>query len=258
MALMKTSNPALGQNTFSDFTQSATGRDLLDASARMTVNGTINKTAILLLCSIATTALTWNRFLSTQDMNFLGPAIAVGAIGGLVLAFVTVYKKEWARVTAPVYALLEGLLLGAISAIFEIRYPGIGMEAVALTFGTLLVMLLAYKSGLIKVTQRLRMGIVAATGAIFVFYLLLFVLSVFHVPLFKAVYGSGMIGLLFSFAVVAIAALNLVLDFNFIERGAAAGAPRYMEWYAAFGLMVTLVWLYIEMLRLLVKMRSRG
>jgi uncharacterized YccA/Bax inhibitor family protein len=258
MALMKTSNPALGQSTFGHFPHNATGGELLDASARMTINGTINKTGILLLCSIATAALTWNRFLSAQDMNFVGPAIAVGAIGGLVLALVTVYKKEWSRVTAPVYALLEGLMLGGISAIFEIRYPGIGMEAVALTFGTLLVMLLAYKSGLIEVTQRLRMGIVAATGAIFIFYLLLFVLSLLHLPLFSAVYGSGMIGLIFSFAVVGIAALNLVLDFDFIERGAAAGAPKYMEWYAAFGLMVTLVWLYIEMLRLLVKMRSRG
>ncbi len=254
MALMKTSNPALGQNTFSDFARSAYGGDLLDASARMTLNGTVNKTGILLLCAIATAAWTF----STHDMSFVGPAIAVGALGGLVLAFVTVFKKEWSPVTAPIYALLEGLTLGGISAIFELRYPGIAMEAVALTFGTLLVMLLAYKSGLIKVTDKLRMGIVAATGAIFIFYLLLFVFSLFHIPLFSAVYGSGTIGLIFSFIVVGIAALNLVLDFDFIERGVAAGAPKYMEWYAAFGIMVTLVWLYIEMLRLLSKLRSRN
>lgn len=258
MALMKTSNPALGQNTFDDFAQSTYGGNLVDASARMTLNGTINKTGILLLCAIATASWAWIRFLSTKDLTFVGPAITLGAIGGLIFAFVTVFKKEWSRVTAPVYALLEGLVLGGVSAIFEMRYPGIAMEAVALTFGTLLVMLLAYKSGLIKVTEKVRVGIVAATGAIFLFYLLLFVFSLFHIPLFSAVYGSGMIGLIFSFAVVAVAALNLVLDFDFIERGVAAGAPKYMEWYGAFGIMVTLVWLYLEMLRLLSKLRSRS
>lgn len=258
MALMKTSNPALGQHTFDDFAQSAYGGNLVDASARMTLNGTINKTGILLLCAIATASWTWSRFLTTQDLSFVGPAITLGALGGLVFALVTVFKKEWSRVTAPVYALLEGLVLGGVSAIFELRYPGIAMEAVALTFGTLLVMLLAYKSGLIKVTEKLRMGIVAATGAIFLFYLLLFVFSLFHIPLFSTVYGSGMIGLIFSFVVVGVAALNLVLDFDFIERGVAAGAPKYMEWYASFGIMVTLVWLYLEMLRLLSKLRSRS
>ncbi len=258
MALMKTSNPALGQNTFSDFAQSAYGGNLVDASSRMTLDGTVNKTGILLLCAIATAAWTWTQFMSTHDMTFVGPAILVGALGGLVFALITSFKREWSPVTAPIYALLEGLVLGALSAILEMRYPGIAMEAVALTFGTLLIMLLAYKSGLIKVTDKLRMGIVAATGAIFFFYLLLWVLSLLHIPLFSAVYGSGTIGLIFSFVVVAIAALNLVLDFDFIERGVAAGAPKYMEWYAAFGIMVTLVWLYIEMLRLLSKMRSRN
>jgi len=148
-------------------------------------------------------------------------------------------------------------VLGGLSAIFELRYPGIAMEAVALTFGTLFVMLLAYKSGLIKVTQKFRMGVVAATGGIMVFYLLTWLLSIFHISLFSSVFGSGPIGIGFSLFVVAIAALNLVLDFDFVEQGVAAGAPKYMEWYAAFGIIVTLVWLYLEMLRLLSKVRSR-
>jgi len=140
---------------------------------------------------------------------------------------------------------------------FELRYPGIAMEAVALTFGTLFVMLLAYKSGLIKVTQKFRMGVVAATGGIMVFYLLTWLLSFFHITVFASLFGNGLIGIGFSLLVVTIASLNLVLDFDFVEQGVAYGAPKYMEWYAAFGIMVTLVWLYLEMLRLLSKVRSR-
>jgi len=169
-----------------------------------------------------------------------------------------VFKKEWSPVTAPIYALLEGLVLGGISAVFETSYHGIAMEAVALTFGTLLVLLLAYKSGLIKVTQKFRLGVVAATGAIAIFYFLQFLLGIFNISLFAPVYGSGVIGIGFSLIVVAIASLNLVLDFDFVEQGVAYGAPKYMEWYAAFGIIVTLVWLYLEMLRLLSKMRSRN
>ena len=181
----------------------------------------------------------------------------LGALGGFVVAMVTIFKKTWAPVTAPIYALLEGLVLGGLSAMFEVRYPGIAMEAVGLTFGTLFVMLFLYKSGVIKVTQKFRMGVVAATGGIMVFYLLTWLLSMFHITAFTSVYGSGLIGIGFSLFVVAIAALNLVLDFDFVEQGVAYGAPKYMEWYAAFGIMVTLVWLYLEMLRLLSKVRSR-
>jgi uncharacterized YccA/Bax inhibitor family protein len=258
MALIKTSNPALGQNTFSSFAQSGYGGNLVDASARMTLSGTVNKTGILLLCAVATAAWTWNSFMQTHDLTVAGPAVMLGALGGFVVAMVTVFKKEWSTVTAPIYALLEGLALGGISAIFELSYRGIAMEAVALTFGTLFVMLLAYKSGLIKVTQKFRMGVVAATGGIAVFYLLTWLLSIFHITLFASVFGSGPIGIGFSLFVVAIAALNLVLDFDFVEQGVAYGAPKYMEWYAAFGIMVTLVWLYLEMLRLLSKVRSRN
>ena len=257
MALFKTSNPALGQNTFSDFARSASGGNLVDASACMTLSGTVNKTGILLLCAVATAAWTWNQFMQTHDLSFAGPAMLVGALGGLVFAMVTIFKKEWSPVTAPIYALLEGFVLGGLSALLELRYPGIAMQAVALTFGTLFVMLLAYKSGLIKVTQKFRMGVVAATGGIFVLYMLEMLLGFFGIQ-FTTINGAGPIGIGFSLFVVAIAALNLVLDFDFVERGVACGAPKYMEWYAAFGIIVTLVWLYLEILRLLSKLRSRN
>ncbi len=257
MALIKTSNPALGKNTFNDFAQSQYGGNLVDASARMSLSGTVNKTGILLLCAVATAAWTWNSFLQTRDMSTVGPAIMIGAFGGLIVAFVTIFKKAWSPVTAPIYALLEGLVLGGLSAIFELRYPGIALEAVGLTFGTLFVMLLAYKSGLIKVTQKFRIGVVAATGGIMLFYLATMLLSFFHISFLSSVYGSGLIGIGFSLFVVAIASLNLVLDFDFVEQGVSQGVPKYMEWYAAFGIMVTLVWLYLEMLRLLSKVRSR-
>jgi uncharacterized YccA/Bax inhibitor family protein len=255
MALFKTSNPALSQNTFSDAARSQYGGNLVDAAARMTLSGTVNKTGILLLCAVATAAWTWNQFMQTHDLTVAGPAVMVGALGGFVVAMVTIFKKTWSPVTAPIYALLEGLVLGGLSAMFELRYPGIAMEAVGLTFGTLFVMLFLYKSGVIKVTQKFRMGVFAATGGIAVFYLLTWVLSMFHISAFSSVFGSGPIGIGFSLFVVAIASLNLVLDFDFVEQGVAAGAPKYMEWYAAFGIMVTLVWLYLEMLRLLSKMR---
>ncbi len=258
MALIRTSNPALGQNTFSDFQRSQYGGSLIDASARMTLNGTINKTGILLLCAVATAAWTWNSFMQTRDLSFAGPAIMIGAFGGLIVAFITAFKKTWSPVTAPIYALLEGLVLGGLSAMFELRYPGIAMEAVALTFGTLFVMLMLYKSGIIKVTQKFRIGVVAATGAIFLFYMAQMLLSFFHVSFFSSVYGNGIVGIGFSLIVVAVASLNLVLDFDFVEQGVAYGVPKYMEWYAAFGIMVTLVWLYLEILRLLSKLRSRN
>jgi uncharacterized YccA/Bax inhibitor family protein len=160
-------------------------------------------------------------------------------------------------VTAPIYALLEGLVLGGLSATIELRYPGIAIQAVGLTFGTLFVLLMAYRSGLIKVTQKFRLGIVAATGGIFFFYLAEMLLGFFGIQ-FTSINGAGPIGIGFSLVIVAIAALNLVLDFDFIEQGVQVGAPKYMEWYGAFGIMVTLVWLYLEILRLLSKFRSRN
>jgi uncharacterized YccA/Bax inhibitor family protein len=222
----------------------------------MTVQGTVNKTGVLLLCAMATAAWTWHLALQAQSAAAALPWLWIGTIGGFVCALVTVFKKEWAPVTAPAYALLEGLALGGISAVLEVRFPGIAIQSVSLTFGTLLVLLLAYRSGLIPVTQKFRMGMVAATGAVMLFYVLQFVLGFFGVH-FTAINGSGPIGIGFSLIIVGIAALNLVLDFDFIETGARMNAPKYMEWYGAFGLMVTLVWLYLEILRLLTKFRGR-
>src|SRR5271157_2820511 len=251
--LMRTSNPALSGDTF------RTGEAAFGES--MTVSGAVNKTGILLICCVATAAWTWNRFFNAaspeEAMASITPLIAVGGIGGFILAMVTIFKKEWSGITAPLYALLEGLVLGGVSAMLETRYHGIAIQAVSLTFGTLLAMLLAYRSGLIKVTDKLRLGIVAATGGIAVFYLLQFILGFFGVH-FSAINGSSPIGIGFSIIVVIVAALNLVLDFDLIENGARMGAPKYMEWYGAFALMVTLIWLYFEILRLLSKFRSRS
>ena len=249
MALMRTSNPALNDKTWRGLPYVA--------GERMTMDGTVNKTGMLLVCSLATAFWTWHLFLAERDPAAVFPLMLLGVFGGLVFGLVTSFKREWAPVTAPVYALLEGLVLGGLSSLFEVRYPGIAMEAVCLTFGTLFLMLFLYRSRIIKVTDKLRLGIVAATGAVCLFYFLQMILGFFGMR-FMSVYGSGPIGIGFSLIVVGIAALNLVLDFDFIERGVAAGAPKYMEWYGAFGIMVTLIWLYIEMLRLLSKVRSRN
>jgi uncharacterized YccA/Bax inhibitor family protein len=247
--LFRTSNPALNDRAFQG-ERAALGEV-------MTLQGTVNKTGLLLICVVATSAWTWNLFMHSQNPAAVFPLMLVGLIGGMVMALVTVFKKEWSAVTAPMYALLEGLVLGSISAIFEVRFHGIAIQAVSLTFGTLVVLLLAYRSGLIPVTQKFRLGIVAATGGIMLFYLVQMVLGFFGVH-FTAVNSSSPIGIGFSLIVVVIASLNLVLDFDFIESGVQMGAPKYMEWYAAFGLMVTLIWLYLEILRLLSKLRSRN
>ncbi len=246
--LMRTSNPALNERAFQG------ERAVLGDT--MTLQGTVNKTGVLLICVVATAAWTWNLFLHSHSPQTVMPLALLGGIGGLVVAMVTIFKKEWAGVTAPIYALLEGLVLGSISALLEVRFPGIAIQAVSLTFGTLVVLLLAYRSGLIAVTEKFRLGIIAATGGIALFYIVEIVLGFFGIH-FTAINGSGAIGIGFSVFVVIIAALNLVLDFDFIETGVRVGAPKYMEWYGAFGLMVTLIWLYFEILRLLSKIRSR-
>jgi uncharacterized YccA/Bax inhibitor family protein len=215
VALMKTANPALSASAF----QGQVGA----MGETMTLPGTINKTGILLVCVVATAAWTWNEFSRSPEM--VGPLVAVGAIGGFIVALVTIFKKTWSPITAPLYALLEGLVLGSVSAMLEARFPGIPMQAVGLTFGTLAVLLLAYRSGLIPVTQKFKLGIVAATGGIALFYLIMIVLGFFGVH-FTAINGSGAIGIGFSLFVVGIAALNLVLDFDFIESGVRAGAAK--------------------------------
>jgi uncharacterized YccA/Bax inhibitor family protein len=183
------------------------------------------------------------------------PLLWTGVIGGLIFCLITSFKSEWAPITAPIYALLEGLVIGGLSAFFEMAYPGIVVQAAGLTFGTLFVMLMAYKSGLIQATEKFKLGVIAATGGIALLYLVSLVMSMFGKPI-GFIHEGGTFGILFSGFVVVIAALNLVLDFDFIRQGSEQGAPKYMEWYGAFALIVTLVWLYLEILRLLAKLRK--
>jgi uncharacterized YccA/Bax inhibitor family protein len=243
----RTSNPVLSEKAF---------RDVAATGEAMTLQGTVNKTGFLLLCAVVTAAWTWGMAHSTTPQSAT-PWMVGGLIGGFVVALITIFKARWSPITAPIYALLEGLALGGVSAFFERSYPGIAVQAVGLTFGTLLVMLLAYKTGMIRATQGLKMGVIAATGGIALLYIVEMVLGGFFHIAVPAINGSGWIGIGFSIFVVIIAALNLVLDFDMIESAVAAGAPKYMEWYGAFGMMVTLVWLYLEMLRLLSKVRRR-
>jgi uncharacterized YccA/Bax inhibitor family protein len=184
------------------------------------------------------------------------PWLGIGALGGFVVALVTIFKKSWAPALSPVYAALEGLALGSISAIYEARYPGIVFQAVALTIGTLATMLIAYKTRAIKATENFKLGVVAATGAIALVYVMSAVLGLFGINV-GFMHSAGWLGIGISLLVVFVAALNFVLDFDFIEKGAEQGAPKYMEWYGAFGLLVTLVWLYLEILRLLSKLNRR-
>ena len=246
---MRTANPTLNENVFKTSAEASYGE------MSMTIQGTVNKTFLLLIMVVASASFTWRMFL-TSGIEAVYPWMIVGAIGGFILALVTIFAKRWAWITAPIYGLLEGLILGGLSAMLEGVFPGIVIQAVGLTFGTLFVMLTIYKSGLIKVTDKFRIGIVAATGSIVLIYLATWILGMFGVAI-PYIHGNGLIGIGFSLVVLVIAALNLVLDFDFIEMGAQVGAPKYMEWYGAFGLIVTLVWLYIEFLRLLSKLRSR-
>ncbi|MCL1634063.1 Bax inhibitor-1/YccA family protein [Luteimonas sp. SX5] len=251
--MIRSGNPALKESTFLDL---GSGTVVSRDGGAMTLNGTVNKTGVLLLLCVLTAAFAWNQVSSEAGIANAGPYVWGGAIGGLILALVTTFKKTWAPITAPMYALVEGFFLGAISAMFELRFPGIVFQAVLLTFGTLFALLFAYRSGLIKATENFKLGVVAATGGIFLVYLATIVLGFFGVNI-PMIHENGIVGIGFSLFVVVIAALNLVLDFDFIENGVEQGAPKYMEWYGAFGLMVTLVWLYIEFLRLLSKLQSR-
>ncbi len=246
---MRTANPALNSKTFRDL-QAYSGGET------MTIQGTVNKTALMTLLLVLSAMWTWNKFFTALDPAVVTPWIFGGAIGGFIVAIITVFKKQWSPVTAPIYAVLEGLFLGGLSSIFEMQYPGIVIQAVSLTFGTLFALLFAYKSGMIKVTDNFRLGVVAATGGIGIVYLMSWILGMFGVNI-PFIHGSGIMGIGFSIFVVIIAAMNLVLDFDFIESGAQRGVPKFMEWYSAFGLMVTLIWLYIEILRLLSKLRDR-
>lgn len=243
---MRTSNPALKEEvfTFADY-----------AADHMTLSGTIAKTGTLLVLTLMTAFFSWDR-VTTGNPAAFAPWFWVGLIGGLVTGFVTIAKKSWAPVTAPIYALLEGLVLGGISALFETQIQGIVIQAVGLTFGTLAVLLLLYATRILRPTEKFKLGVFAATGAICLFYVVSLVLGIFGIDI-PLIHSSGTIGIAFSVFVVIIAALNLVLDFEIIETGVNNGAPKYLEWYAAFGVMVTLIWLYLEILRLLAKLNQR-
>ena len=247
--MARTANPALNANTFKSFAH-------VDAERTMTIDGTVNRTAFLLLLVVLAASWTW-RISTEAGIGAVQPWMMGGLVGGLIFALVTSFKREWAPVTAPIYAVVKGLFLGGISAIYNAQFQGIVAQAIALTVGTLVCLLIAYKSHLIKVTENFKLGVVAATGGIFLVYVVTLVLGLFGVGV-PYIHSNGIMGIGFSLFVVVIAALNLVLDFDFIENGAEYGAPKYMEWYAAFGLLVTLIWLYIEILRLLSKLRSRN
>ncbi len=251
---MQSGNPALNKNTFLD---AASGAVVSHGDEVMTLNGTVNKTGLMLILVLVGAIFSWNQFAGPASLPAMMPLMLGGAIGGLILAMITIFKKTWAPVTAPLYALVEGVFIGALSAIFEMRYPGIVMQAVGLTFGVMAALLMAYRSGLIRATEKFKLGVVAATGGVFLLYMANMVMGFFGHSM-GFIYSSSGIGIGFSAVVVVIAALNLILDFDMIEQGVNARAPKYMEWYGAFALVVTLVWLYLELLRLLSKLQSRN
>ena len=241
---MRSGNPALNRNTFLN-TKTVSG------DQAMTIDGTVNKTSLCLLLLMTSAIYTWNNPALSAALFF--PIM----IGTFILLLITLFNKKMAPFTVPMYCLLEGALLGGVSALADAMYPGVANQAICLTFGILAALLMLYKSKMIAVTDNFRLGIFSATFGIFIVYMLNIVLSLFGVSFMGPLFGNSTTGILFSLFVVGIAAFNLVLDFDFIEQGAEQGAPKYMEWYGAFGLLVTLIWLYIEILRLLAKLRGR-
>lgn len=239
---LRSGNPALTADTFKNVK--------IASDDVMTINGTVNKTIISLSLLLIAGYYTY--------INQLFVFIPIGFIGGFIVALVTIFKKEWAPTTVPIYAILEGLALGGISFYYNNLYSGIVSQAILLTLGILFALLFAYKSKIIAPTENFKLGLFAATGGIFVVYIASFIMSFFgaSLPILDPT-NSSLFSIGFSLFVVVIASLNLVLDFDFIEEGSELGAPKYMEWFGAFGLLVTLVWLYLEILRLLSKLRSR-
>lgn len=246
--LFRTTNPALNSRTFER-------SHPLIAGQAMTLQGTVNKAGLLLLCVVATSAWTWGLARSAEPQAAV-PWMIAGVFGGLIAAVATIFKPQWAAITAPIYALLEGLALGGISSIIDQAYHGLAIQAVGLTFAVAAVMLGAYTSGLLRATRKFTIGVIAATGGIFLLYIADMVMGFFGHRI-GVLSAATPLGIAVSVFIVGVAALNLILDFDLIERGVANGSPKYMEWYGAFGLMVTLVWLYLEMLRLLAKIRER-
>ncbi|WP_053957354.1 Bax inhibitor-1/YccA family protein [Inediibacterium massiliense] len=221
----------------------------------MTLGGTVNKTFMLLSLAMVTAVFTWITFYK-GNMSLVSSLMTIGCFGSLIVGVITVFKPNIAMITAPMYALLEGLALGGISAYFELSYEGIVIQAIMITMAVLLSLLILYKSRIIKPTENFKLGVCAATMGIGLVYLISMIMRFFGSEIYF-IHESGLIGILFSVFVVIIASLNLVLDFDFIENGVDRGYPDYMEWYGAYGLMVTLVWLYLEILRLLAKLNDR-
>jgi uncharacterized YccA/Bax inhibitor family protein len=241
--MIRSGNPALKGDVFG-------GVHAESPANAMTVSGAINKSFLLIVLLVFSASFVWSR--PQAAAVFLFPSL----ITGFIIAMVTIFRKEYAPVTAPIYALVQGVVLGTISSFFEASYPGIVIQAVALTISVFICMLLAYRSGLIKVTESFKLGIIAATGGIALLYFASIILSFFGVNI-GFIHSSGPMGIGFSLFVVVIAALNLVLDFDLIKKAAEYNTPKFMEWYCSFALIVTLVWLYLEILRLLAKTRSR-
>lgn len=249
-SIFKSGNPALSEKIFS---KTVTGQN----ENTMTEKGTLNKFGLLLLLLIAAASFTWKA--ASEGKNVMGWMIG-GAIVGLILVLILSFKPQLSSYLAPAYALAEGVFLGAISAYYNNAFaetaPGIIMQAVGLTFGVVIAMFALYRFGIIKATEKFKAIVFTATAGIAIFYLISIVLRMFSIQM-PLIHESSTMGIVFSFVVVGIAALNLILDFDMIERGSALGAPKYMEWYAAFGLTVTIIWLYIEVLRLLSKFAGR-
>ena len=242
--MRRSGNPALSKRTFNNL-KSTTGEV-------MTLDGTVNKTAMSLAILLFAAYYTYS--------NAIMDYVLIGLIGGFIVALVTIFKKEWSPITVPIYAVLEGLYLGGVSKMFGNMFePGIVPQAICLTLGILIALLFAYKTKIIKVTENFKLGVFAATAGILVVYLISVLMSAFGgrgLPIMDPT-NTSMISIGFSLFVVGIASLNLVMDFDFIEQGVENGAPKYMEWYGAFGLLITLIWLYLEILKLLAKTSSR-
>jgi uncharacterized YccA/Bax inhibitor family protein len=250
MKFNKSSNPAMSSRIFDKvFATEYQGET-------MTINGTINKVGLLVFMVIAGAAYTWRMVMGDNPAG-AQTYVLIGAIGGFIMALITIFSPKSAPITAPIYALLEGLFLGGISAMINTKYAGIPFQAVLLTLGTLFAMLFLYRSGRLRATPKFRKGVMMATGAIFFAYMISWISSLFGFNL-GFMHSAGPLGILINLVILGVAAMNLILDFDFIERGAQMSAPKYMEWYGAFGLVVTLVWLYLEFLRLLSRFAGRN
>ena len=245
----RSGNPGLNDNTFARVPRVGFGQPV------MTVQGTVNKSFLLLVVMMVCALWPWMQ-VSAGNAQAVSGLMTLGLIGGFVLALIISFKPATAPYLAVPYAALEGVVLGALSAIFEQRYPGIAIQAIGGTFAVSLVMLVLYRARIIRVTDRLRAVVMGAMIGIVLLYVGAWILSFFHMVV-PFINSGGPLGIAFSVLVIGVAAFMLTLDFDMIERGAAGGAPQYMEWYGAFGLMVTLVWMYVEMLRLMAKLQQR-